>query len=555
VRAACYIRVSTDRQATDGLSLGEQDRRVRAHVDAQEGWELVDVFVDAGISGKRDDRPALVALLGRLDEIDVLVVPKLDRLGRSARHLHNVYAQLEAAGVAFVSLADGFDTTTVGGRLTRSLLSAMAEFEADTISERVRSVMGVRARAGKHHGGPSMYGFRYVDGALEHDERQALVVRSVFQRFVAGETQRAIQRDLNRRGVPTQRGGPWHQGNIAKMLRNPAYVGRVRLNGETYDGEHVAIVEQEVWEAAQRLLRPATAGSRGRPTSGSHLFAKGLLRCGECGASMVPRTIKSGKTRRYSYEVYVCYRHLSDHDACARKPVKRAPLDDAVLRYFANVAVDVEATRTHVLERLSRQRGDTVAELRRARRDVAENAAQRARIERDYLSGELTAAGYEPLRVKLDEEREVAEAEAEQLAERLAALDATAIQDELDAGGLADLAVIREAVAEQLRTANGVQEVRAGLRRLFDSFVLHAYDPDAAEVALDLEFGHEFGPGMFEWWLEPRLRADAIDGFERLVQWDPELGDLPRGGFSTAVRPRLKRLAIALDIDNDGRIT
>jgi site-specific DNA recombinase len=546
--------VSTDRQATEGLSLGEQERRVRAHIDAQ-GWELVEVFVDAGISGKRDDRPALLAMLGRLDEFDVLVVPKLDRLGRSAAHLWRVYGELERAEVALVSMADGFDTTTAAGRLLRAVLSAVAELEADTISERVRSVIGVRARAGKPHGGPSAYGFRYADdGALVHDDREAVTVRQVFERFVAGESQRAIQRDLNRRKVPTRRGGPWHQGNIAKMLRNPAYVGRVRLNGETYDGLHSAVVTPEVWEAAQRLLRPSTAGTRGRPTAGRHLFAKGLLRCGGCGASMVPRTVRSGKGRRSAYEVYVCYQHLSDHDACTRVAVKRAPLDDAVVRYFENVAVDVEATRAHVLQRLNQHHADTAAELRRARRDLGEKIEQRARVERDYLAGELPAVDYGALRAKLDEDQVAVRAEVERLSDRLASLDETAIMGELDAGGLADLAAIRDAIAAQLRSAHGVLEVRAGLRRLFDSFVLHQAFDAADVVSEDLEFGGEVAPGESRWWLEPRVRGDAIEGFERLVKWDPELGDLPDGS-STAVRPRLKRLAIALDIDNDGVVT
>src|SRR5687767_11661490 len=89
-RAAGYIRVSTERQATEGLSLPEQERRIRAYADAQ-GWELVEVYTDAGISGKRDERPALRRLLGELDGIDRLIIPKLDRLGRSNRHLLDVF--------------------------------------------------------------------------------------------------------------------------------------------------------------------------------------------------------------------------------------------------------------------------------------------------------------------------------------------------------------------------------------------------------------------------------------------------------------------------------
>jgi DNA invertase Pin-like site-specific DNA recombinase len=117
-RAAGYIRVSTERQATEGLSLGEQERRIRAYAEAH-GWELVEVFADRGISGRRDDRPALKRLLAELHRIDRLIIPKLDRLGRSNRHLLDVFDQLEAADVQLVSVSEAIDTSTPIGKLLR----------------------------------------------------------------------------------------------------------------------------------------------------------------------------------------------------------------------------------------------------------------------------------------------------------------------------------------------------------------------------------------------------------------------------------------------------
>ena len=152
-RAAGYIRVSTERQAKEGLSLPEQEGRIRAYAEAH-GWELVEVFADRGVSGRRDDRPALGRLLGELDRIDRLIIPKLDRLGRSNRHLLDVFDRLDAADVELVSVSEAIDTSTPIGKLLRSVLSAMAEFEADNISERVKAVTERRARGGGHHGGP-----------------------------------------------------------------------------------------------------------------------------------------------------------------------------------------------------------------------------------------------------------------------------------------------------------------------------------------------------------------------------------------------------------------
>jgi site-specific DNA recombinase len=204
-QAAGYIRVSTERQATEGLSLGEQERRIRAYADAH-GWNLVELYSDAGISGRRDDRPALQRMLGALDRFEVLIIPKLDRLGRSNRHLLGVFDQLQDPGVQLVSLSESIDTSTPMGKLMRSLLSALAEFEADNISERVKAVTEHRAREGGHHGGPRPYGYRFEGGSLVVDDAEAVVVRRIFRDFSCGVSRREIARHLNEDGVPTARG-------------------------------------------------------------------------------------------------------------------------------------------------------------------------------------------------------------------------------------------------------------------------------------------------------------------------------------------------------------
>jgi DNA invertase Pin-like site-specific DNA recombinase len=126
IRAASYQRVSTALQATEGLSLAEQERRLAEYVEGQ-GWQHVGTYTDAGISGKREDRPQLQRLLADLDSIDRLVIVKLDRIGRSARHLLELFDRLESAGVELVSLNDNIDTSTATGRMLPKLLAVLAE--------------------------------------------------------------------------------------------------------------------------------------------------------------------------------------------------------------------------------------------------------------------------------------------------------------------------------------------------------------------------------------------------------------------------------------------
>lgn len=141
-RAAIYARVSTADQTCDNQLL-ELHRYIAAR-----GWTAVD-YVDRGISGAKDRRPALDSLLldARCRRFDVLVVWRLDRLGRNLRHLVTLLEDVQALGIAFVSLAEGIDATTPAGKLQMHILAAIAEFERARIAERVRAGLArVRAK-------------------------------------------------------------------------------------------------------------------------------------------------------------------------------------------------------------------------------------------------------------------------------------------------------------------------------------------------------------------------------------------------------------------------
>ena len=117
-----------------------QLRELREYA-ARRGWQVVEVYTDAGVSGARDSRPALNRLMADAcrRKFDSVLVWKLDRFGRSLRHLINALAELEALGVAFISLGDNLDLGTPSGRLMFQIIGAMAEFERALIQERVKA--------------------------------------------------------------------------------------------------------------------------------------------------------------------------------------------------------------------------------------------------------------------------------------------------------------------------------------------------------------------------------------------------------------------------------
>ena len=151
MRAVIYARVSTIDQEPEN-----QLQELRRYVEAR-GWTATP-FVDRGVSGAKDKRPALDALLteAKRRAFDVLVVWRLDRLGRNLRHLVLTIDELIALGIGFVSLGEGIDTSTPAGRLQLHVLGAIAEFERERIRERVLAGLE-RARAqGKRLGRPRM---------------------------------------------------------------------------------------------------------------------------------------------------------------------------------------------------------------------------------------------------------------------------------------------------------------------------------------------------------------------------------------------------------------
>lgn len=151
-RIALYSRVST--------SGGHQDpemqlRELREYAERR-GWQIVDTYTDAGVSGSKDSRPALNRLMTDAYQrrFDAVLVWKLDRFGRSLRHLVNALAEFEALGVAFVSLRDNLDLSTPSGRLMFQIIGAMAEFERALIQERVRAGLRNARAKGKRLGRP-----------------------------------------------------------------------------------------------------------------------------------------------------------------------------------------------------------------------------------------------------------------------------------------------------------------------------------------------------------------------------------------------------------------
>lgn len=212
-RAFGYIRVSTDRQATEGVSLEAQRARIEAYCAAH-GFELAGLEIDAGLSGKRaDNRPGLQGVLEAVTEAGgVLVVYSLSRLARSTRDTLEIAARLEKAGADLVSLSESIDTTNAAGRMMFRLLAVLAEFERDLAAERTRCALASKRARGEKTGGKVPFGYQLgLDGVhlVENADERAILERILEVRR-GGLSYRAIGAQLEAQGIRARAGGAWH---------------------------------------------------------------------------------------------------------------------------------------------------------------------------------------------------------------------------------------------------------------------------------------------------------------------------------------------------------
>jgi site-specific DNA recombinase len=530
-RAAAYVRVSTAGQAAEGLSLDAQEERVKAHI-ATAGWTLVRVFVERGVSGRKDSRPELDQLLASLGDIDVLVIPRLDRLGRNAHGMLDLFARLKAAGVRLVSTEDNIDTGTSAGGLLPNLMAVLAEYESEVLAERVRGVTVARVRDGNHHG-RAPYG--YATGMVPI-EAEAVVVRRLYEEAAAGVSQRASARRLNAEGIRTQRGRDWTQGTVRKVLANPTYRGANTIKGTEYEGTHAPIISEDLWGAvaANREAAARTkSGGRGRPPAGPHLFTRGLLRCGLCHEAMLPRTRPNRSEP--DQEVYLCHGREKNPAACNQGPIPREPIDTAAFDYFARLGLDLDAMRAALRAAVEAKAVEVEALTKQAEADERAAAGALAKVDHDYYRGPLTVEEWRTAREVLAPEHDGAVAKLGQLRSRRAEV-AEAAEAAGDAQGdaVARVAEIRAAVAGEIEAAGGLAAVRVALLRMFEAFYVtrapdREWEPGEAEVAgaavaeIEAEAVAE-GSQTFSapgWVIMPRPRPEVVQGIDE--QWWPIL--------------------------------
>ena len=367
IKVYTYTRVSTTMQ-TDGYSLDAQKARMKAYADYND-YEIVSTYEDAGKSGKSIEgrlefNRMMEDIKSGKDGVSFVLVFKLSRFGRNAADVLSTLQVMQDFGVNLICVEDGIDSSKDAGKLMISVLSAVAEIERENI--RVQTMEGriQKASEGKWNGGFAPYGYQLIDGKLQINEEEAEAIRVIFDQYVHTDIgANGVAKYLENHGIQKiqrQNGkNPLFDAHLVRLiLKNPVYCGKIaygrRKTEKVYgtrneyhlveqdnyiltDGQHEAIIAEDVWQAAQvKLLAQAKKYehvNRGKDTK-THLLS-GIVKCPVCGAGMYGnKSIKRKKdgTKYKDFYYYGCkHRTMTRGHKCDyKKLIREELLDDAV---------------------------------------------------------------------------------------------------------------------------------------------------------------------------------------------------------------------------------
>jgi site-specific DNA recombinase len=461
---AALVRVSKvgGREGESFVSPTQQEDRVRAAV-ASLGGAVEKVVTELDVSGRSTDRDGLNEALewvyDRAHERGLAVLD-ISRLGRTLKGTMEVIETLQSLDGAFLSVNEQMNTTTSSGRLAIQNMAAIAEFQSNTISDRWKSVHEDRIGDGLPSGGAARFGYeieRTTDPATGRVKNARVqtphptngpTLAQMYRDFVAGRGALSIARDLNARGVKTERGNPWNIQGVLRTLdcgwgagyvlvghyatevvRDPETdrpvmdggkpkTRRRRVRTEHVKGRHEAVVSEEEWRRylATREKRKTKAPRHKHPRW--HLA--GLAKCGLCGASLSVSSYRDERT------LVICTAYKTAR-TCSGVWMSKAKLDRAVFWWLTS-RLDELARNASTGRDRSKQRKKAQAARDSAQATVEKLDLEKVATVRLYAQGDMTDAQYREAKRQNEAETKKARAAfqaAEERLERLAPTEET----------------------------------------------------------------------------------------------------------------------------------
>lgn len=356
-RCAIYTRKSSE----EGLdkefnSLDAQREAGKNKILSQrhEGWELIsEHYDDGGISGGTMERPALQRLLDdiKANKIDIVVVYKIDRLSRSMLDFLGMIKFFDEHKVSFVSVTQDLNTDTAMGRLVLNVLQSFAQFEREIASERIKDKIALSKQKGMWMGGAIPLGYDAVEGKLHVNADEAKIVRYLFESFIETSSptdtiRKATEAGYKSKARRARNGKHYPARNFTKpslyqILRNQLYIGKIehKEKGESYDGLHEAIITEDLFNQAQKILNTDAKYRQRKSKNDRPYLLKGLLKDPK-GYSLTP-TFSKKKDKIYRYYVST-HAIKTTYDNCPLKTISAQFLEEIILDQVKRALTNVE---------------------------------------------------------------------------------------------------------------------------------------------------------------------------------------------------------------------
>jgi len=334
LNCAIYTRKSSEEGLEQEFnSLHAQREACEAYIQSQrhEGWKMLPAhYDDGGFSGGTMERPGLKQLLADIDagRVHVVVVYKVDRLTRALGDFARIVETFDAKGVSFVSVTQQFNTTSSMGRLTLNVLLSFAQFEREVTGERIRDKIAASKKKGMWMGGNLPLGYDTQDRKLVVNEAEAETVRHIFKRYAALGSVRKLKAELDAAGIVSKLrtskagkisgGKSFSRGALYKLLSNRIYIGEIVHIDRSYPGEHMGILDAELWDQVQALMTENRIERHSRTNIDDPSLLVGLI-FNNTGIRMTPSHASKHGVR---YRYYVSNRDRSDE---TKSPILHLP--------------------------------------------------------------------------------------------------------------------------------------------------------------------------------------------------------------------------------------
>jgi len=356
MRAAIYIRVSTEEQANEGFSIEAQKRRLLAYADSQD-WVVTEVYIDDGWSAKDLNRPEMKRMMKDVEDhlFDVVLVYKLDRMTRSSIDCDHLLKLFEQHSVKFQSCTESFETRTATGRLFIRLVADIAQWERENIAERVRFGMEQMVLEGRRPGGPVPFGYEKDCKTIIPNERNTL--RLLRKLYMEGDGVKAVAIKLNSMGL-LRRGKKWGTFTVWYALDNPYYAGKIRYGTKKKNGKYASrkkegVVDLIIQDSDQQLIytweeyEEHQAEMKRRAFKGHskvrEYWFTGILTCGKCGSRMGGR-YHQNKRQDGSYNKilsYICT-NRQEGKGCTMPMFRQELVEKLIMEHIESITLDSE---------------------------------------------------------------------------------------------------------------------------------------------------------------------------------------------------------------------